>query len=230
MMSEAQLWESNALRNLQQASEARGLKFYVNPPREIVPKFLGDFQPDAIALGPEGGIVIELKRQGSAASKHQLAVIAKRVSNQKGWEFRAVYLNPPIEETLSIAKPTPEQLEVAFKEAAALNKGGHAAAALVTAWAALESLARLASADTRAESSTGLSSIQAVQTLAEEGYIEDDAADRFRELAKLRNAVVHGDFSVDVAAEQVDNLLKQLRAIASEVTSMTPGKSTQGSS
>ena len=55
MMSEAQLGESNVLRNLQQVSEARGLKFFVNPPREVVPAFLGDFQPDAIAVGPEGG-------------------------------------------------------------------------------------------------------------------------------------------------------------------------------
>ena len=61
MMSEAQLWESNVLRSLQQTSEARGLKFYIHPPREIVPEFLGDFRPDAMAIGPDGGIIIEVK-------------------------------------------------------------------------------------------------------------------------------------------------------------------------
>jgi uncharacterized protein YutE (UPF0331/DUF86 family) len=228
MMSEADLRESNALRNLQQSSEARGLKFYVNPPREIVPKFLGDFQPDAIALGPEGGIVIEVKRQRSPASEQQLAAIARRVSDQRGWEFRAIYLNPLIEETPPISKPTAEQLQAAFEEIAALIEGGHPRAALVTAWAALESLARLASTDARAGGSNGLSPIQAVQTLAEEGYIEDDAADRLRGMAKLRNAVVHGDLSADVAAEKVDNLLTQLRAIASDVTSVTPAQNTRG--
>ena len=39
MISEAELWESNVLRNLQQVSEARGLTFFVNPPREIIPGF-----------------------------------------------------------------------------------------------------------------------------------------------------------------------------------------------
>ncbi len=58
--SERALSESNALRSLQRASEARGLTFYVNPPRRVVPEFLGNYQPDAIARGLEGGIIIEV--------------------------------------------------------------------------------------------------------------------------------------------------------------------------
>jgi hypothetical protein len=222
MMSEAQLWESSILRNLQQVSEARGLKFYVNPPREIIPEFLGDFQPDAIALGPEGGMIIEVKLRGNPASEKKLASIARRVSGQKGWEFRAIYLNPPMDETPPIATPTAEQLQVAFREIEALIKGGHPAAAFLTAWAVLESLARLARADCETRRPRGLPPIQAIQTLAEEGYIENEAADRLREMAKLRNAVVHGDLSVDVPAEQVEGLLKQLQAIASDIMSVTP--------
>jgi uncharacterized protein YutE (UPF0331/DUF86 family) len=220
MMSEAQLWESDALRRLRQESEARGLKFYVNPPREIVPEFLGDHQPDAIALGPEGGIIIEMKPRRGLESDRQLVAIARRVSGQKGWEFRAIYLNPPIEETPLIAKPTPEQLQATFREIETLTKTGHPAAALVTAWAALESLARLASANSDAWRPRGVSPIQAIQTLAGEGYIENEAADRLREMAKLRNAVVHGDLSVDVPAEQVEALLRQLQAIASDIMSV----------
>jgi hypothetical protein len=222
MMSEAQLWESSVMRNLQVVSEARGLKFYINPPREIVPKFLGDFRPDAIAVGPEGGIIIEVKLRRNPASEKQLAAIAKRVSDQKGWEFRAIYLNPTLDEMPSIAKPTPEQLQATFKEIEALAKGGHPAAALVMGWAALESLARLASANSEARRPRGFSPIQAIQTLAEEGYMENEAADRLREMAKLRNAVVHGDFSVDVPTEQVEDLLGQLQAAASNIMSVTP--------
>lgn len=63
MTTAAVLPESNMLRNLQQISEARGLKFYVNPPPDVVPEFLGDLRPDAIARGPQGGIVITVKRR-----------------------------------------------------------------------------------------------------------------------------------------------------------------------
>lgn len=217
-MSETQLWESKFLRNMQQVSEARGLRFYLNPPREIVPDFLGDFQPDAIALGPDGGIIFEVKNQRNPASERQFAAIARRISAQKGWELRMIYLNPPMDETPPIAKPTPEQLQDTFREIEALAKGGHSAAALVTAWAALESLARLASSYNEVERPTSLSPMQAVQRLAEEGYLEHEAANRLREMVKLRHAVVHGDLSVNVSTGQVESLLKELRAIASALT------------
>jgi uncharacterized protein YutE (UPF0331/DUF86 family) len=220
-MSESQLWESSILRNLRQVFEARGLKFYVNPPREVVPAFLGDFEPDAMAIGPDGGTIIEVKHRRSPVSEQQLAAIARRVSGQKGWEFRAIYLNPPTDEMPAIAKPTPEQLQARFGEIEALTNAGHPTAALVTAWAVLESLARLASANSEARTQKGLSPIQAIQTLAEEGYIESEAADRLREMTKLRNAVVHGDFSVDVRADQANWLLSQLQEIASDITSAT---------
>jgi uncharacterized protein YutE (UPF0331/DUF86 family) len=220
MISEPRLLESNALRNLRKLSEARGLKFYVNPPREIVPDFLGDYQPDAIALGPEGGMIIELKLRRGPASEKQLAAIASRVSGQKGWEFRAIYLNPPLDEMPPIEKPTPDQLQATFREIEELARTGHRAAAFVRAWAALESLARLASANGEIRSTRGLPPIQVVQTLAEEGYVENEVADRLRQMVKLRNAVVHGDFTVDVPAERIEDLLKQLQAIASDIETM----------
>jgi len=223
MISEARLVESNALRNLQKLSEARGLKFYINPPREIIPDFLGDFRPDAMALGPEGGIVIEVKFQRSPASEKHLAAIASRVSAQKGWEFRAIYLNPTLDEVPAIEKPTAEQLQATFGEIEKLTKAGHRVAAFVRAWAVLESLARLASSYDEARTAASLSPIQVIQTLAEEGYVENEAADRLRQMVKLRNAVIHGDLSVDVPLEQLKDLLEQLQAIGSEVITMTPG-------
>lgn len=221
MTPDAELRESDVLRSLRQESEARGLRFQVNPRRELVPEFLGDFQPDAIAWGPEGGIIIEVKSWKNSASEKQLAEISRRVSGQKGWEFRAIYVRPPIDDAPSILKPTQNQLQTAFKEIEALTKGGHQAAALVVAWAALESLARLASTNGEARRPRAFSPLQAVQTLAEEGYMENEIADQLREMAKLRNAVVHGDFSVDVPAGQVEGVLDVLRAIASSIEAAT---------
>ena len=139
MISEARLLESNALRHLQKLSEARGLKFYLNPPREIVPDFLGDYRPDAIALGPEGGIIIEMKSRRSPASEKQLAEIASRISGQKGWEFRAIYLNPPMNEMPPIEIPTPDQLRATFREIEELTRTGHLAAGFVRAWRSFSS-------------------------------------------------------------------------------------------
>src|SRR5215831_4620485 len=198
MTSEAALWQSNVLRNLQQVSEARGLKFYVNPPRDVVPDFLGDLRPDAIARGPEGGIIIEVKLRRSPESERRLAEIARIVSAQKGWEFRAIYVTPQIDEIPSIAKPTQQQLRAVFDQIEALTNGGHHAAAFLIAWAALESLVRLVNANGETGTPRAFSPIQVIQMLAEEGYLENEAADNLRKMVKLRNAVAHGDLSVDV--------------------------------
>lgn len=222
-MSESQLAERDVLRGLQQIYEARGLKFHIHPPREMVPEFLGNFQPDAIAQGQEGGIIIEVKLRRDPRSDKQLAAIAQKVSGQKGWEFRAIYVDPLTDDAPPIAKPTPEQLHAAFSEIDALNKGGHPTAALIVAWAALESLARLATARTEVGKRKSFSPIQSIQALAEEGYIEGKAADQLRELAKVRNAVVHGDFSITVSEEQVQTFLSQIKAISSDVFSVATG-------
>ena len=217
MTTAAVLPESNMLRNLQQISEARGLKFYVNPPPDVVPEFLGDLRPDAIARGPQGGIVITVKRRGTPDADQRLVDIAKRVSAQKGWEFQAIYLVPPADEAPAIAKPTEPQLRAAFEQIEALTNGGHHRAALLIAWAALELLARLVNENDEAGTSKAFSPLQAVQTLAEQGYLEKDAAENLRRLAKLRNAVAHGDLSIDVPEGQVKGLLAQLRTIAAEI-------------
>ena len=221
MTAEAQsserLQESNVLRSFQLASEARGLKFYIRPSRDNIPDFLGSYRPDAIARGPEGGIIIEVKHRRSDAADQQLAAISREVSRQKGWEFRVIYLNPSTGKMPPIAKPTWSQLHAALKEVEALSNGRHHAAALVAGWAVLEALARLARVNDETDASTALSPLQAVQTLAEEGFIENEAADRLRRLATLRNAVAHGDLSVDVPAERVSDLIQQLRTTASDI-------------
>lgn len=48
-------WESSTLQDLRRASEAQGLTFYVKPPRKVVPDFLGNYQPDAIAVSRGAG-------------------------------------------------------------------------------------------------------------------------------------------------------------------------------
>jgi hypothetical protein len=179
--------------------------------------FLGDFQPDAIAVGPEGGMIVEVKRRKSPQTDRQLSAIAQRISREKGWEFRAVYLNPLMDETPSIAVPTREQLQVTLEEIDSLIKAGHHPAALLTIWATLESLARLASVAARGEPSGASSPIQAIQTLAEQGYLENDAADQLRGTLDLRNAVAHGDFSAIVPQGQVETILGQLRVIAADL-------------
>jgi hypothetical protein len=53
--------------------------------------------------------------------------------------------------------------------------------------------------------------------LAEDGYVEDQTAARLRQMVGVRDAVVHGDLSIDVPRDQVRWLLETLRAIVAEM-------------
>ncbi len=218
MTPEAELRESSALRDLKRQSEERGLEFHIQPPGDLVPAFLAGYQPDAIIRRPDGGgIIIELKRQRSAASDRQLSEMSKRVAAQKGWEFRVIYANPAKEGPIQFAEPTAEQIAARLDEVEDLAKTGHPMAALILGWAVLESLARLASAHDRQRYRGPLTALRAVQALAEEGYLESTAAHHLRQLANTRNAAAHGDLSTVVSAEQVGSLLGQLRVIAPQI-------------
>lgn len=155
-------------------------------------------------------------RRRSREGETQLAELSKTVSRQKGREFRVIYLNPSADRTPLIGRPTWPQLHAALRESEALAAGGHHTAALVSAWAALEALARLASSGSDAGPSSA-SPLQAIQALAADGFVESEVADRLRGLARLRDAVVHGDLSVDVTAGQVGMLVRDLRTIASDM-------------
>jgi hypothetical protein len=58
------------------------------------------------------------------------------------------------------------------------------------------------------------------QALAEEGYLESEDAQRLREIDRLRSAVDHGDFAVDVSADQMEFLPDRLQALKLGVADM----------
>lgn len=219
MTSETQVWEQNVLENLRQTYEVQGLRFYKNPSSEIIPDFLRGYVPDAIAMDDKrGGIIIEVKQRRNRIADRQLAQIAEKIAPHKDWKFRAVFTSPELGDPLDLPKPTKEQIDAKIQEIRTLTQSQYYDAALIVGWAILESLARTVITENEGEQSRGLTPIRAVQTLAQEGYLENDAAQRLREMAGLRNAVVHGDLSAIVSSEQVRDLLEQLQAIASGIS------------
>ena len=87
-MTKSATREDRVLDVLQQRYEERGFTFFKYPPRDLLPTFLGNYLPDAIALGKDENIAIEVK---SRADRD--ALIAGRIADlfrgQKKWRFRA---------------------------------------------------------------------------------------------------------------------------------------------
>jgi uncharacterized protein YutE (UPF0331/DUF86 family) len=126
-----------------------------------------------------------------------------------------VHVNPVQDEPGRIERPTRQQVQAALGEVEALIESGHRTAAFALAWAVLEALARLAGSGGAEKTERAFAPMQAVQMLAEQGYIESDAAARLRGMVKLRHAVIHGDLSAEVSTEQVNGMLDDLRQAAS---------------
>jgi uncharacterized protein YutE (UPF0331/DUF86 family) len=98
-----------------------------------------------------------------------------------------------------------------------LLESGHERAALVIAWSLLEAIARLVTPQGETTRARPLSPVQAVQTLAEMGYLKEVDARRLRELTSLRNAVVHGGLKTVVPANDVAQLICDLETITHDL-------------
>lgn len=201
------------MQRLQRDAEKRGWKFHIEPPSHLVPEFLGGHRPDALGIGPDGGVVIEIKGRRHEGQKESLSEIANLVEAQKGWEFRVFYVSQPVEVRPDLSAPTASELASGIAEARALLESGHERAALVMAWSLLEAIARLATPRSEVTRTRPLSPVQAVQTLAEMGYLAEIDARRLRQLTHLRNTVVHGGLGTVVPAEDVARLIHDVEAM-----------------
>ncbi|TXN43690.1 hypothetical protein [Methylobacterium sp. WL7] len=205
------------LGRLQKDAEKRGWKFYIQPSPQVIPEFLKGYRPDALGIGPDGGVVIEIKARRHDAQGESLAKIANLVEAQKGWEFRVFYVAPPVEVRTDLSAPTASELASGIAEARTLLESGHERAALVIAWSLLEAIARLVTPQGETTRARPLSPVQAVQTLAEMGYLKEVDARRLRELTSLRNAVVHGGLKTVVPANDVAQLICDLETITHDL-------------
>jgi hypothetical protein len=166
------------------------------------------YRPDALALGKDKSIAIELKLRREPNSEKSLRSISERFRGQPLWELRVVYGDEV--EDLSIAAPTLEQIRVQLDEAETLLAQNHPRAALVLGWAAIEAIARTLSADFPASGSRTMR--QAIELLEHLGRLRFQEAQELRRLMPLRTKVVHGDFQTPVMAAEVEPVLKAARA------------------
>jgi uncharacterized protein YutE (UPF0331/DUF86 family) len=205
---------SRLLDTLRKDAERRGWTFYAPPPKAVLPDFAEDYEPDAMMIAPDGGVMIAITTRSSLARNTRLAEIAKRVSEQPGWSFRVFYANTADPPESSAPPSTFEDIASGITEVRALDATGHERAALVMGWATLEAIARLVMDRRGIDSAKPLSPVQAVQVLIQEGYLDDEDGRRLRSLAQVRNAIVHGGLGTAITREDVVGLIRDLEAMA----------------
>lgn len=199
--------ESRVLALLRDQYSAEGYSFIEHPDEAQLPGFMQGYRPDALALGKDKSIAIEVKVRREVNAEKNLQRISDRFKGQASWEFRVVYGSEVDDEPIS--PPTLEQIEARISEAETLLADNHSSAALVLAWAAIEAIARMLSPEFPSRGSRTMR--QAVELLEHLGRLRFDEAQALRKLLPLRAKVVHGDFGAHVTATEVEPVIKAAR-------------------
>jgi uncharacterized protein YutE (UPF0331/DUF86 family) len=197
--------EHAILERLRDQYEHQGYSFYTHPSRELLPTFLGQYRPDAVALKGDEGIIIEIKGRANK-TELRLSEITRLFAGQTKWRFSIVNVDDfPGEELIRLYSP--DRIEKALQEAQQLSQTGHTRAAFVLAWAAWEAAGRILLAPDTEPGVSPLSPTQMTQMLTQDSFLDEASARRLWNLARIRSAVVHGDLDKEVDQEAVTFLI-----------------------
>lgn len=187
--------------------ESEGYDVFVQPRAPLVPDFLGDYVPDAVATGNGKKIVLEVTR---SAESEKLKEVAARFAKQREWELKILLVTPT-----SSGKTVPVQsrqtIDGAIEEIERLQKVNALRAAFLLAWATFEAEGRasIAGKFDRPQTPGRL-----VQVLSQEGWLLPTEADRMRALSEQRNQLVHGDLGTEIKNDDLLWLVAILRKLA----------------
>lgn len=190
------------LQSLMPGYEADGFSVFINPPRRMLPSFMRGYQPDAIAIKEDSKIAIEIKRD-AAQQGARIEEIRKLFGEHPEWELRLYYI-PNLPDSEEIQAPAIPEIDTALAEADQLKRASHLGAALMVAWAALEAASRAVLPEylARPQAANRL-----IEILASEGMVTPSEADNLRNTLRLRNAVSHGHFAVQITETAIDEVI-----------------------
>lgn len=197
-----------ALEYLAPRLEEEGYTVYLKPPRRLLPKFMQDYAPDAIALGKQKNLAIDVYVEGGAPRVDEKEV-SQLFRDAPGWDRKIYYFSPVgAQDTLPVGSA--QEIESALAEIRGLMSAGHSRAALLMGWAAFETLGRMLHP---LKFSKAQSPGRLIEVLASDGYVTPSEADRLRVLAKDRNKVIHGDLRQNIEPKNLIALIEVLEIL-----------------
>ena len=173
---------------------ADGYEVFREPSKNLIPKFMKNYRPDAIAIKLDKKIAIEVVSKGGSRDR-MLGDLHSLFSQQSEWELQVIYV-PQRQEGQAVEPLSKPSIQKALDRVIQVHDTSGDVAGILTGWSVLEATARLAEPlnFTRPQPSARL-----VEFLASQGYVTPDEAGLLRSLGRLRNAASHGslDLSVD---------------------------------
>lgn len=189
--------EAQVLESIVPKLVAEGYSVYLRPSASLLPPFMQNYVPNAIALGRPKNLAIEIVSERSP-STDSLDRIRDRFRDVYDWELR-VYYARPTEAQNAVEAVSKAAVEASLRTIQKLIADGQMQPALLMAWATLEALGRLL---VSRKLSRPQEPQQLVEVLASEGFVTPSEADMLRRIANERNRVAHG--SLESGIERTD--------------------------
>lgn len=206
-----QVTELDVLNRIVPELERDGYEVYIEPRKPLIPVFLGDFRPDAIALKDGRKLVIEVMRK-SPRSSQKLDRITALFKDEVEWELKVVWVEPTSDPFVHQAQSV-EIIENRIAQVEQIVEAGHNDAAMLLAWATFEAIAFsiLSNSSEYVRSPSVL-----VEKLARGGNLTPVEADALRSVAKKRNVLIHGDLSINITQSEIRDFVATLRELLSQ--------------
>jgi uncharacterized protein YutE (UPF0331/DUF86 family) len=211
--------ESVVFEKLVPELRSEGYDVFVHPGHDLVPAFLGSYQPDLIALRNDKNLVFELKAQSGASRSNNLETLTKLFEGQDRWELRIVWVNSSQDRDAPELQ-SDESISARLDEISRMLGAGFFDSAMLLCWATLEAIGRRLMHE---EFSRPQTPGRLVQGLASKGHVTPDEADFLRISASTRNRLIHGELSTRVNRSDVEAFLEVLELLAEPTLSPSPG-------
>ena len=205
-MSIHSLREKFALDAMEPVWTSQGYTVVRNPPSQQLPDFFGSFSPDAIAIGKEPNLVIEVLNPESTASTAKLKQLESLFTERKDWKIEIVYFGS---DQVSVDSASSREIKGALDAAEELS-GIEPRAALLLAWASLEAIGRRLDAEGTVQA---LSPRRLIDLLVSLGFASQMEGEELRNFADMRNKIAHGQLNVMPSRQQVLELVGLAKSI-----------------
>ncbi|MFH0301149.1 hypothetical protein AAFX91_28800 [Bradyrhizobium sp. 31Argb] len=201
--------EAEVIESLLPRYQAEGFDVYINPSPSILPPFMQEYRPDAIALRKDKKIAIEVVGSNTGSTQ-KIKTLQSLFADRDDWELRVFYASPAVSgKLLEIASTA--AINESIQRVVDLSNAGHSLAALVMAWATLEAIGRALLPDQFQRPQTPA---RLVEVLGSAGYVTPEEADRLRAAIVVRNAIVHGQLDSEVGPELLNGFVAVLKTLA----------------
>lgn len=209
-MNEHQLSEQEALDRHEPTWIAQGYKLIREPRPSDLPSFLGRYVPDALLIGANHKVIVEVIHKGSPHAERKVKDLKSLLAGHQDWKLEVVFTG-----TESAPLPTvgAEALRASLLRVRGLSVS-EPEAALLLLWATIEAMARyLEPSRTAKPQSPG----RVVELMAAAGHVTPTEASVLRESVQWRNRLIHGDLTVSVTVEQINQVISVVESLLSDI-------------